>query len=178
MPRPVSTPTFIPETLDGKHRLWLRRSMFGPLMEPPDVASILWVMLNPSVANTVIDDPTMNRVKRFTKRFGYDQLYVANLFTLRSPDPSDIDADALESNHNDADAVIEELAGFCRIAICAWGSGAAIRNRGGFKIREQQVKDMLHDATIPTYCLGLTGDGHPRHPLYLPKTTEMERFAT
>lgn len=65
----------------GLYRYLLGRAWGdGPLLP--------FIMLNPSTADADIDDPTIRRCMGFAKREGTSGVSVANLFALRSKDPS------------------------------------------------------------------------------------------
>jgi hypothetical protein len=58
------------------------------------------------------------------------------------------------------DLVLKERAGRAAVVVAAWGTHGTYRNR------EWAVRMMLPKL----HYLRLTKDGHPGHPLYLPKT--------
>ena len=64
---------------DKKHRYELSRHW------DLSKSDILFIMLNPSIANENIDDPTIKRLINFTKKFNYGGFFVANLFTYITP---------------------------------------------------------------------------------------------
>jgi hypothetical protein len=49
--------------------------------------------------------------------------------------------------------------------ICAWGTHGTHMDRGAY------VEAMLRATRQPLFTLGLTRDGHPRHPLYVSYAT-------
>src|ERR1019366_833740 len=49
---------------------------------------VLFVMLNPSTADAIVDDPTIRRCMGFARTWGFGELEVCNLFAYRSPCPS------------------------------------------------------------------------------------------
>ena len=53
--------------------------------------------------------------------------------------------------------------------VCAWGAGCP------WQYRPKAVLGMLLGA--PLFCLGVTKDGHPRHPLYVRGDKELEPFS-
>ena len=121
---------------------------------------IVFVMLNPSTASELSDDPTVARCVRRARDGGWGAIRVCNLFALRETVPANLKAhDSPEGPGNDA-----ALAGACRWAdtvIAAWGVHGAHRGRGpevALRLR-QQARALLY--------LGPTKEGHPRHPLYV-----------
>lgn len=130
---------------------------------------VLWVMLNPSTATAEEDDPTIRRCQGFARSWGYSGIVVANLFALRTSDPR-----RLYRDHDpigpDNDRRLGDMAasGGLGLVVAAWGVHGAYRARGG------RVRAILENRRGQVHHLGLTQDGHPRHPLYLPKTTNPE----
>lgn len=122
-------------------------------------------MLNPSTADELGDDPTIRRCIGFARRWGYAGLIVANLFALRATDPLALfaahDPVGDPANRDAILGAIDEAA----LILCAWGHFAAARDRG------QEVAALVRKRGHVPHCLGLTRQGAPRHPLYLPATT-------
>ena len=56
--------------------------------------------------------------------------------------------------------------GFADVVIAAWGTHGAHLDRGA------QVAALLRQTRQPLYALGLTKDGHPKHPLYISYTQQ------
>ena len=52
--------------------------------------TVLFIGLNPSIADENIDDPTITRCINFAKDWGYGTLLMANLFAFRSTYPKEI----------------------------------------------------------------------------------------
>ena len=65
----------------GRYRYALRRTF------PAGQGTVLFVGLNPSTADAHVDDPTIRRCMGFAAAWGHRELWVANLFALRSPYP-------------------------------------------------------------------------------------------
>jgi hypothetical protein len=129
-------------------------------------------MLNPSVADAEVDDPTVRRCLGFCKRWACGRLYIVNLFAFRSSSPAQMmmadDPVGRENERHLARAVrgqhrFQEPVLSTGPVVCAWGA------HGGYMGRDTQVLGWLAQfPTINLVCLGLTKDGHPRHPLYVP----------
>lgn len=118
------------------------------------------IMLNPSTADADLDDPTIRRCINFAKGFGYHGLVVTNLFALRATDPKELYR-AQDPVGPDNDRIIRDIAKFYGEAVCAWGT------HGVYTRRDGMVRALLNECGVKTFALGLTKDGHPRHPLYL-----------
>lgn len=126
--------------------------------------TVLFCMLNPSTADDVEDDPTIRRCIGFAERWGCSRLRVVNLFAARSTDPKglrDMDDPIGEGNDDVIAAEIEQA----DLLVAAWGAV------GGYVARKRAFLDRFgeHD----WMCLGQTSAGHPKHPLYLRKDTEL-----
>lgn len=126
--------------------------------------TVAFLMLNPSTADASEDDPTIRRCLGFAKGWGYGSLVVANLFALRTPDPSNIrDHPDPVGPEND-----EQLRDVCKRAetvIAAWGAN------GSFNGRALEVAQCLQS---DLFALGTTKGGHPVHPLYQPSDAKPE----
>ena len=119
------------------------------------------LMLNPSTADEMKNDPTVHRCQQRAVDLGFGQLEVTNIFALRSTDPE------LLKKHPDPvgpdnDAAILDSAKVCDLVICAWGTDGKLYERG------KHVLQLLRSNGIKPHCLKLSKDGHPCHPLYLP----------
>jgi hypothetical protein len=153
----------------GRYRYQLKRHWGGMFSG----AFVPFVMLNPSTADSDIDDPTIRRCMGFAQRDGASGIVVANLFAFRSTNPkalltcNDPFGPGNKSN-------LEEVARFAIAAaqpiVCAWGTGGSIWNGARSGI------DILQRAGANLVCLGKTKDGHPRHPLYVKATQPFEAF--
>jgi hypothetical protein len=129
-----------------------------------------FIMLNPSTADHEVDDPTIRKVMGFVRRFGGDKLHVANLFAFRATRPADL--------RQAADPVGPENREWLRRAVelacdgpvvCAWGT------HGVYLGQDEAVLGWMR-GLCRLMCLGLTRDGHPRHPLYVPYSAELTAF--
>ncbi len=127
-------------------------------------------MLNGSKANENDTDPTVTRTIGFARLWGFRWLRVVNLFALVATDPKELyyhpDPIGWENDHFIAKAMVE-----CQQFITGWGVHGALQGRGA-----QVLRRLLSMAPKRVYHLGLTKEGHPRHPLYLPKVSTRQRF--
>ena len=105
------------------------------------------------------DDPTIRRCIAFAQAWGFEGLYMTNLFAFRATNPTDMLAQEYPIGV-DNDRTLRDLAEHAGIMVAAWGVHGTHRNRA-FEVRRMLPK--LH-------YLKLTKEGHPGHPLYLPKT--------
>lgn len=121
---------------------------------------VLFVMLNPSTATEVQNDPTVERCERRARTLGFGSFCVTNIFAWRDTDPRKMRAatDPIGPNN---DTAITEAAGTADQIVCAWGTHGAFLERGAF------VKGLLDQTGKPLSHLGLSKDGHPKHPLYI-----------
>lgn len=162
---------------DGRFRYRLWRTV-GPV---GDGEAVVFVGLNPSIADAVQDDPTLRRCMGFARAWGYRRVELVNLWALRATDPAVLLAptppgvSARARNGGDArcDEAIRTAVATTERVVCAWGAYRVVRNRQLGK----RVAEVL--AMVPAdkrFCLGTTKDGHPRHPLYLAADTPYEPY--
>jgi hypothetical protein len=118
---------------------------------------VMFVGLNPSTANEVDDDPTIRRVIGFAKSWNYGGVYMCNLFAYVSTNPDDLITSGENITKNNEALKFAEA--FSDKVIFAWGCFKQHKNR------MIEVISMFPNA----YCLGLSKDGFPKHPLYLKK---------
>ncbi|WP_372602865.1 DUF1643 domain-containing protein [Actibacterium sp.] len=120
----------------------------------------LFIMLNPSTATEVQNDPTVERCERRARALGFGGFRVTNIFAWRDTDPKKMRA-AADPVGPANDAAIVESCPWADQIICAWGTHGAHLNRG------PHVEALLRNTGLPLFHLGLTQAGHPKHPLYI-----------
>ncbi len=126
---------------------------------------LMTIGLNPSVASELKDDATITRLMARAYKLGYGGLLMANLYAFVSTNP-----DNLLNNGNaigeHTDHYIKQMVEISEVQLCGWGSFRAVTKRAN------TVFSML---TNP-YCLGVNGDGQPKHPLYISYKTPMGKY--
>jgi hypothetical protein len=144
--------TFSP---DGRYRyaLWRRWNA--------NLQTVLFIMLNPSIADELENDPTVERCQRRAAKLGFGTMRVANIFGLRSTDPKilRLDDDPIGSGNDVA------IVGACHDSdrvVCGWGRYGKLLDRG------DKVLRLIRATGKVPMALKLNSDGTPAHPLYLP----------
>lgn len=139
---------------------------------------LVWIMLNPSTADAMLDDPTIRKCLGFTKRLGgYGGFIVVNLYAFRATDPQDLvaalrskDAGWVAGPQND-DWIRAAVEG--RDAIAAWG---ATRVPNVLE-RIAAVRELCACArSVRSMGLSKGEPRQPRHPLMLAYDTAAEPF--
>ena len=131
---------------------------------------INFVLLNPSTADEIKDDPTIKACIKFAENLGYDGFWVTNLFAFRATDPDDLKKSTSPVGVLN-DQYLKEYAQKAKIVVIAWG------NDGDFLGRDKVVIKMLSKIK-ELHCLGVTTLGRPRHPLYVKRNVKLVRFGT
>ncbi len=126
--------------------------------------TILYVMLNPSTADELRNDPTIERCERRARQLGFGTMSIANLFAYRATQPKDLKR-AKTPIGPENDALLQEWHGQADMTLAAWGVHGEHMDR--------------HNAALglfsgPLHHLGLTKAGLPRHPLYVAYTQKPE----
>jgi hypothetical protein len=154
----------------GHHRFTLGREW------DPDGTRCLFVLLNPSVADAEIDDPTLKKGVKYAKRWGHGSLVFVNLFAWRSTDPKKLrdvadgyGPEAVIGPGND-EAILME-ADVADLIVCAWGTGGTLLGRN------VEVLKLLGRLDRPLYCLNVSKEQHPVHPLYQKDTLDPKVMA-
>lgn len=133
---------------------------------------IAFIGLNPSTADETVDDPTIRRCIGFARRERRRRLWMLNLFAFRATDPKVMKRadDPVGANNDKALLAVAGTPG--ALVVACWGAHGDHQDRG------RQVLALLLDAGITVHTLGWTKGGHPKHPLYLSKTTPLEAWPT
>lgn len=137
--------------------------------------------MNPSTADAFDPDPTVTRELGFARAWGCSLYSKGNLYGWREPKPALMWAEHragvdIVGPHND-DAIRTMLTMLARdggVALACWGRMHA---SGDKALQEQRVFAVCRLAVeigVQWQCLGKNADGSPKHPLYLPKTAQLE----
>lgn len=120
-----------------------------------------FIMLNPSDAGEVEDDPTIRKCVGFSKRWGFASMSVTNLIPIVSSDPWKLPPwrgfDLKNVEH------ILAAAEEANTVVVAWGSQPPGLERLLAISEYIQACHNLSDR-FPLYCIGTTARGRPLHP--------------
>ena len=147
-----------------RYRYWLHRDLSAAGDEGLVNEGLVFVMLNPSTADEVDDDPSVRRCMAFGRRWGYRELTVVNLFALRATRPDDLrrHGDEAVGERNDEVLCWVRQHPATSMIVAAWG------NHGTHLSRDAAVMPIIR----PAMALRITKPGHPAHPLYLPLSVQ------
>lgn len=122
----------------------------------------LFVMLNPSTATEVQNDPTVERCERRARTLGFGAFRVCNIFAWRDTDPMAMRRSDEPVGRPENDQAIVAGCHWADTIVCAWGTHGAHLDRG------PEVERLMRGTGRVLHHLGLTKAGHPKHPLYIP----------
>ena len=132
---------------------------------------VVFIGVNPSTADATTDDATIRKCRGFTERWLMGGFVMVNLFAYRATDVRRLVAatDPIGPDNNDALACAINTSG--TIVVPCWGSRAKLPSN--LHSRIAYVRNMLARAGVPSYSLGLTSSGDPKHPLMLSYSTPL-----
>ncbi len=133
----------------------------------PDQSRVLFVMLNPSTATEVQNDPTVERCERRARALRFGAFRVCNIFAWRATDPRNMRAQSDPVGPANDDAILEGC-DWADMIVCAWGTHAEHLRRG------PEVERLMRKTGLPLKHLGLSKAGHPKHPLYIGYSVQPE----
>ncbi|WP_213306005.1 DUF1643 domain-containing protein [Paraburkholderia sacchari] len=138
--------------------------------------TLAFVMLNPSTADHLTDDPTITRCMSRAVAGKFGRIEVANLFPLRATDPGELlthpDPVGPKRGSVTADGAILDVIDRAHTVICAWGAHPAAAARAAEVMKIVELAGMQNRL----YHLGLNKDGSPKHPLYIAASTRPKPF--
>lgn len=139
-----------------------RYALWREWCEGPRVA---FVMLNPSTADATTDDPTIRRCAAFARSWGFGSVEVVNLCAYRTASPAGLLAvpEAVGAANAEHVAAAVDRA---ELVVVAWGNHG-LRWLPG-------VRDVLDGRRL--WCLGVTRQRAPRHPLYVAAGTVLSGY--
>jgi hypothetical protein len=142
-------------SLDRAYRYVLRHRYADMTCETPK--RIAWIGLNPSTADEVTLDQTLASVCRYSRKWGFSEVVMLNLFAFRATDPRDLKRATDPIGPDNDEHLLAEVGSVDRVIAC-WG------DQGRFLGRDRQVAELL---SVSFECLLRNRTGAPHHPLYL-----------
>lgn len=136
---------------------------------------VLVIMVNPSTADAVEDDATIRKLRGFGRVYGWGRFMVGNLFAYRTKDVRKLKlVDDPVGLDNDMHLMF--MMREAEKIVVAWGP--ITKQPALLRARFRKIVHMARLAGKPLFSIGPTAmDGHPKHPLMLPYTLEMEPWA-
>ncbi|MEP5760811.1 MAG: DUF1643 domain-containing protein [Litoreibacter sp.] len=131
----------------------------------PKGRKVAFVMLNPSTATEIQNDPTVERCERRARALGFGAFRVCNIFAWRDTDPKKMRR-ASKPIGDANDQAIQEACTWADTIVAAWGTHGEHLTRG------PAVESLMRATGRPLYHLGLSKAGHPKHPLYISYATQ------
>lgn len=152
----------------GRYRQALTRD-WTPNAEAP--RTVLFIGMNPSVADADASDPTCHRELVFARDWGFTRYLKGNVLDWRATSPKDIPADpALACSPANIPALVE-MALEAELVVMAYG-----RLHKRFAPVVAEVVAAVAATGKPLKCFGLNKDGSAKHPLYLRKDAALMDF--
>ena len=146
--------------------------------------TLLFIGLNPSKANSYSNDPTLKRLLNFCTLLDYKNLVVLNLFARIATSPKILRTCMNPiGKENDKFLSLNALTWSVNSLwdIClGWGSKGDFLNREFDVLRSLRIhfinRSIFCKGSFGPLVFGLTSNGKPRHPLYLPRSSELKPY--
>lgn len=173
---------------DDRHRYALDRDLgldaqrfTEPLFAALMPRRLVAIGMNPSTADAFAPDRTVTRELGFARSWGCSLYSQGNLYGWREPKPMYMWAEHragrdIVGPHND-DAIRTMLTMLARdggVALACWGRMHTSGDKVLQEMRVLAVCRIAREVGVQWQCLGKNADGSPKHPLYLPKNTQLE----
>jgi hypothetical protein len=130
---------------------------------------LLWILMNPSVANLDHSDPTLIKTGKYARAWGFGGQLIGNVHAYRATNSKDmlkVDDPVGPENDN----ALVKMAKRSKLIVLAYGiPPKRLSERGIY------VANLLAE-TYDLYYLKLNSDGSPSHPLYLPGNLQPQKF--
>jgi len=130
---------------------------------------LLWILMNPSVANLDHSDPTLIKTGKYARAWGVGGQLIGNVHAYRATNSNDmlkVDDPVGPENNN----ALVKMAKRSELTVLAYGIPPKRLSE-----RDIYVANLLAE-TYDLYCLKLNSDGSPSHPLYLPGNLQPQKF--
>lgn len=149
----------------GKYRQLLTRCW------DPALPSVLFIGMNPSVADLTVDDPTVRKECGFAEREGFGTLLKCNVMDYRATSPGTLlNTGVCPASEVNLQVIQSQLA-VAEKVVCVWG-----KLHPRLRPYATQVAELLLREGLQPFCLGVNLDGSPKHPLYLANKTRFQPF--
>lgn len=135
----------------NKYRYYLTREW------DENLPFVNFIGLNPSTADGYEDDATIRKCISYAKQWRYGGIIMTNLFAFRTRHPHEMRLQKEIAIGDENNEYLIKGKRESKISVAAWG------NHGFFNDRWKEVADLLPDL----YCLKMTKQNQPSHPLYL-----------
>lgn len=131
-----------------------------------DAPHVLFVMMNPSTADPLFDDPSVAKCGRYARAWGYGGLLVGNTFAYRATDKRRL-TEVADPVGPENDAHLIAMAKSAALVVFAYGQPGhpTLVHRG-----PQVARLLVRQTGIVPHVLRLAINGTPFHPLYLRET--------
>ena len=143
-------------SLDGHNRYSLSRIWENKLPK------VLFIMLNPSIANSKKNDPTIRKIISYSKSWGFGGVYVGNIYSNISPYPKDIRLIKFHREKKNIES-IKKMKEKTELSVFAWGNN-------------EKTPNWLKALIKKPYYIELSKNGIPKHPLYLKKNLKYQKL--
>ncbi|MFK7940097.1 MAG: DUF1643 domain-containing protein [Roseovarius sp.] len=153
----------------GRYRQALTRDWTAD-GQPP--RAVLFIGMNPSVADASVSDPTCHRELMFARDWGFTRYLKGNMLDWRATSPKDIPPDPGLACSDANIPLLVEMAHEAALVVMAYG-----KLHARFQPVVRSVFDAIDATGKPVQCLGVNKDGSAKHPLYLRKDTTLRAFA-
>lgn len=129
----------------------------------------LYIMLNPSTADTETCDRTLGRCISLAKENGFGSIVVVNLFSLRTANVNEL-RNTEVCNHPDNMPIVQQAIDEAETVIAAWGSNLQQKSDSSWVIEQASKRGKS------IYCFLKNKTNTPKHPLYVKSGTKLQLF--